>query len=144
MRKLLAIGIGLFASCPMVITSALAMQAASQPQRWFQITNSDAGSVVYLDAERADFSGEMPTVWLRYDHTRDSTVPFRSSMVREQIDCATLRSRYLSITRYRADGTSFTEAGSGLWGETIPDSIGEQIARRVCELAREFRRRPAQ
>jgi hypothetical protein len=103
--------------------------------RWLFLTRDSNGTVWELDTQRSDFSSESPTVWIRFDHSKNPTVAYRSSIAKVQIDCKNLKSRIVTLTNYRANNTSVSGYASGVYEDIIPGSVMEDAASFLCAVA---------
>lgn len=76
------------------------------------------------------------TVWLRGEHQKDKTRPYRTSKFRLTVNCEAKTSSNGTWVNYRADGSIHsTGQGSALhYTDIIPGSIGDQWRKMICDI----------
>ena len=102
---------------------------------WIYVTTSNSGSVWYYDANTIRRSGDLVTVWERWDHSRDETVKQRERRIRSRLDCGQRTVTTLNSTSYYPDGKleTFTwEAHEQEERPITPGTNAETMLDAVC------------
>ena len=76
-----------------------------------------------------------PTIWMRGDHSRDKTAPYRSEKFRVTFNCLGHTYRVGTSIRYKADGSTYSSRYASLYDafvDVVPGSIGEHWFSLVC------------
>ncbi len=87
------------------------------------------------DMRKSDGKGGY--IWMRMDHSRDKTIPHRSSMRRYYFNCTANQFQPMTWITYNADKTVRSQGGNSTYSQysmqdVIPGSIGEHWMKLVC------------
>jgi hypothetical protein len=81
-------------------------------------------------------SGSWQTVWIRTDHQRDSSVPYRTRKMRIQFDCNERTSLVAYVISYDSTGGVMDSwSGTSVREPIIPGSVGERWIAKACHEA---------
>jgi len=103
---------------------------------WVRISNSDTGTIGYVDTDSIVVSGSTSVVWLRWDSSKDKTKKAAQSKEQYQVSCVGRTLKILHWVDYGSDGRVL---GSGPKYPSlqdaepaVPDTAGETIVKTVC------------
>lgn len=124
----------------LLIGMLLALGAFHLDPRWVAAGSDANGSSWYIDGQRSRLLGSHPTVWVRIDHSRDRTLPYRTSIQELVIDCTTFRYHTVeSIAHYPDGHIEVMAAESRLRQDrdVTPETVMERVATMACDVARQ-------
>jgi hypothetical protein len=110
---------------------------------WQYITSGsgDSANVVFASSHNMVRNGNIVTVWLRWEYMKAQSSrfpPYKSEVVREQIDCGRLATRLLSTSYYANNNlegqpqTFVADEHKQSWEPAIPGTVGEYMVQWVC------------
>lgn len=102
--------------------------------RWLHLGVDRNGSTWAYDSQTISLDAT-PVVWVRMDHSSDSSTEYRRTLMQLEIDCTSRRVRTLAMTRYRPDGTSRRGYTSLLYEPIIPDTMVEELTMFLCVIS---------
>ena len=113
----------------------LLQTAPSYASDWVYIDQNTKNTVYYYDSDTIQRSGNIVTVWEKYDYRRNTTVKYRERKQRSRFNCEERTVVILdSVTSY-PDGRieAFNVPPDQQEGITIPpDTVAEDILKAVC------------
>jgi hypothetical protein len=74
-----------------ILAAATALLMAATPSfaaNWVYIGATNTGTVFYVDTDTMKRDGNLVTVWVKWDHSRDKTFKLRETKSRFRFDCA--------------------------------------------------------
>ena len=96
----------------------------------------------FVSNHNAMRSGTVITIWSRWEYRSEQTsqyyMSFRSSVTREEVDCAKQTSRVLTASYYPknnmdGDARSYAyEREKAVWSPSVPGTVGEYLSNWVC------------
>ncbi len=100
---------------------------------WVYITTTNTGTVLYYDADTIQRTGNLVTVWEKWDHSRDKTVKEREKKIRLTYDCVQRTSTNLSAIYYYPDEKNKTfNFKTSEQSFVAPETVGEATLEAVC------------
>jgi hypothetical protein len=111
---------------------------SSASAEWIPIGTSVDNSVWQMDATRIRTVGSKQQAWVKVDHSRDRTVPWRESLRLFSFDCTAQTYKMLSYVNRDSYGKtvgsrSFSDYGSSIGYEPlVPDSMAESVSEIAC------------
>jgi hypothetical protein len=102
---------------------------------------NDSG-MFFISSHNVVRAGTVVTIWSRWEYRGEQIsqyyVKFRSSVMREEVDCARQATRVLAASYYPqnnmdGDSTSYSyEREKALWSPSVPGTVGEYLSNWVC------------
>lgn len=118
-----------------VATEDLERADAPDPNEWIHIFTTSTNTKVALrgkDMSRPDGH----TFWIKLDHSADSTVKARQSLVRYTVDCRNETLTMLAVVEYAGNGAVLSSSDFATYQRrataVIPGSAGESVFQNVC------------
>ncbi len=144
MRLLLSVYVMLQATIPqpddLPVHREFAEFVAEQEGDNFELPvfHSTSGSIYYArSGHLRDATPNNPNLWVRIDHSNDTSTAARETRVLYHAFCSSNRLQRLSHISYAPDGSVLGHRNWNLSASAsqhvIPDSLGEEIHRRICE-----------
>jgi hypothetical protein len=131
MKKSIGTAALLGAMCLAVMPAAPAYAA-----NWVYVTTSNQKADFYYDSDTIQRSGNIVTVWEKYDLSRVATTKERTRISRYRYDCAERTSTLLASNVYYPNGEvkSFTYKAYEQEEEAVaPDTVTEAVLEAVCQ-----------
>jgi hypothetical protein len=131
MKKSIGTAALLGAMCLAVMPAAPAYAA-----NWVYVTTSNQKADFYYDSDTIQRSGNIVTVWEKYDLSRVATTKERTRISRYRYDCAERTSTLLALNVYYPNGEvkSFTYKAYEQEEEAVaPDTVTEAVLEAVCQ-----------
>lgn len=102
---------------------------------WQYAGTGGTGALAQFDAETFKVVGDVVSVWVEYDFSRDRNEQARSAKSKIEINCASRTTRTLSIIRYAPSGRVMHDYKNpySQFEEIIPESLGDEMATRICD-----------
>jgi hypothetical protein len=125
----------LFAQDTSQTTVDIVVENTSGPDanEWIAVGDSATGTQYAIRWRDWHTGNRHPVFWVKQDHSRDRTVPQRSTMTRWRANCPQGTLTMLSTTKYDANGVSLSTLDSESRPfAPPPESIGEGILQTVC------------
>ena len=113
--------------------------AVGADSRWRVLYQSD-DLIVHLDKSRIERVGEKSySVWAKYQFSEpqeSSRGSYDVEIAKVELDCSGIIYRFPRLLRYEDDKLvyEFPKDSDLGWQELIPDTVGESIWTRACEL----------
>ncbi|HYI49482.1 MAG TPA: surface-adhesin E family protein [Allosphingosinicella sp.] len=121
---------GLACAVP-IVSPALALP----PDRWIRVSESENGTVWFIDSQRSEVQGDRRQAWFRLDHPASGTTRYRTTVRHDEIDCSAMRIRNISAVFHLPDGSSEEGPPSEYsFRDILPDSVLGTAARMVCRI----------
>lgn len=109
---------------------------------WLYIGSlADDAGFFFASTHNVVRSGAVVTIWIRWEYREEQSssayVKYRSSVAREDIDCARQAVKILTISLYpknNMDGTatSYVYEQKARWDPSVPGTVGEFLSNWVC------------
>ena len=104
---------------------------------WVYIDQSTENTVYYYDSDTIQRSGNLVTVWEKYDYRRNKTVKYRERKQRSRFNCEERTVIILDFVTSYPDGRieAFNVPPYQQKAITIPpDTVVEDIFKAVCQI----------
>jgi TonB family protein len=105
---------------------------------WVEYATDNAGTVYRFNRKSVEaLIGGVFSVWVKYDHSKDSTISHRSTTELRQVSCPTKTSRAMEYIEYDKNGAILTSEslpnnGTNQFKKLVPDSVGMALFEKVC------------
>lgn len=123
-----------------LLGTAVALSMAATPAvaaNWVYIDQSTKNTVYYYDSDTIQRSGNLVTVWEKYDYRRNKTVKYRERKQRSRFNCEERTVIILDFVTSYPDGRieAFNVPPYQQKAITIPpDTVAEDIFKAVCQI----------
>lgn len=127
----------LIAAC---LLSVVLTNAQVADNRWIYITSSGNGTKVYLENTYKERANGIRIIWKKSVEKNGSY-----SIILKEYDCQQGKSRIIRVTEYNRNG-NVVDTGSlsdSNWDSPVPDSVGEDLFNKVCEVESESNSLPS-
>lgn len=100
---------------------------------WWYVTESSAGTVLFVDVESLQRNGDLVTYW-RQGINKDPIKGVKSYKLRSSEACSGKKTKVLSYVDYDEAGTvvESNTLRTPTFDDIVPDTVGESIAEFVC------------
>lgn len=119
-----------------LLASAIAGYAnAQEDDRWVVVGETTDNTIWYID--RSDYLKGRPnqtsaSMWVKLDHSRDSTTEFRESVVRYTVNCTSTTFRLDGGVRRRSNGSNVNLPKSYTFDYAVPETVLESAIKMLC------------